>query len=150
MNYLDIYPELQKVQWCDLVKISKWHLIKELLLPLPFLGICFYSLSTYQLMYALPASFFFFLTGLRLSHNAQHNIVGCTKKGCDIILFILSPLMMNSMHAVQVTHLRHHQLCLTPEDEEGFCAKMPFYQAFVYGPLFTIVLPTVSCQSNSP
>ena len=138
MNYLNIYPELQKVLWCDLVKINKWQLTKEILLPLPFLGLCFYFLTEYQLIPALIAAFFFFLTGLRLSHNAQHNIVGCSKKCCDLILFILSPLMMNSMHAVQVTHLRHHKLCLTPEDEEGLCAKMPFYQALIYGPLFTI------------
>lgn len=46
--------------------------------------------------------------------------------------------MMNSMHAVQVTHLRHHTNCLGEGDEEGYCAKMNCFHALLYGPLFTI------------
>ena len=138
MNYLEIHPELKQVRWCDLIKISKTKVLREMVLPLPFLFLCFYFLQQSQYIGGIAAAFFFFLTGLRLSHNAQHNIVGCSKRSCDWILFILSPLMMNSMHAVQVTHLRHHNLCLSPEDEEGYCAHMPFYKAILYGPLFTI------------
>jgi len=150
MNYLDIYPELQNVKWCDLIRISKWKVAREILLPLPFLIISLVLLAKTYFFAALFSLFFFFLTGLRLSHNAQHNIVGCNRKGCDWILFILSPLMMNSMHAVQVTHLRHHNLCLTPEDEEGHCAKMPFYQALFYGPLFTINMHLNALKYGNP
>lgn len=132
------YPELQKVPWRDLIKPNKFRLITEVLLPLPFLISCLILFHHSQIIPAYLASFFFFLTGLRLSHNAQHNILGCSRKICDVILFVLSPLMMNSMHAVQVTHLRHHANCLGDGDEEGLCAKMNGFQAFLYGPLFTI------------
>ena len=55
-------------------------------------------------------------------------------------MFGLSLLMMNSMHVVQVTHLHHHKHCLNEYDVEGHCAKMPFYEAILYGPLFTIYM----------
>ena len=138
MNYIKLYPELEKVRWADLVRVHRIKVIREVLLPLPFLILCIYFMAADLFVVALISAFFFFLTGLRLSHNAQHYIVGCSRKGCEWILFILSPLMMNSMHAVQVTHLRHHKLCLEPDDEEGHCAHMPFYKALIYGPLFTI------------
>ncbi|MCM8525703.1 MAG: fatty acid desaturase [Lentisphaeraceae bacterium] len=138
MNYLKRYPELINVVWQDLAKTNNFRMIAEILLPLPFLSISLVFFYFNKIPEAYFTAFFFFLTGLRLSHNAQHNIVGCSKKTCDIILFCLSLLMMNSMHAVQVTHLRHHANCLGDNDEEGFCAKMKFYEALLYGPLFTI------------
>jgi hypothetical protein len=48
-------------------------------------------------------SFLFFLTGLRQSHNAQHRCLGIGRLGHDIMLFVLSLLMLASMHAVRVT-----------------------------------------------
>ena len=138
MNYLKHHPELKNVPWRDLTEISKKRVLGEVLLPLPFLFISLLLFYFHKIPEAYLAAFFFFLTGLRLSHNAQHNILGCSKKICDIILFCLSPLMMNSMHAVQVTHLRHHANCLGDGDEEGFCAKLRAHEALFYGPLFTI------------
>jgi fatty-acid desaturase len=128
----------QKIQWRDLTELNKFEAIKETLLPAPFFLLILMFLYMNYWVPACIASFFFFITGLRLSHNAQHYTAGCSRKATEWILFILSPLMMNAMHAVQVTHLRHHKFCLEDEDTEGTCAKMPLLKSFLYGPLFTI------------
>src|SRR5262245_3925440 len=101
-------PRLRTVAWRDLVKLSRRERLWELTLSLPWL---IGSLAAYQLGWwwlGTPCSFFFFLTGLRQSHNAQHNCLGISRRSHDAMLSALSVLMLASMHAVQVIHLHHH------------------------------------------
>lgn len=149
MNYLEIYPVLKKVEWFDLVRPGRLRVVFEILLPLPFLLISLFSIHNGWITMAFAGAFFFFLAGLRLSHNAQHYIVGCKRKSCEWVMYGLSILMMNSMHAVQVTHLRHHKHCLDEYDVEGYFAKLPFWQAILYGPLFTVYMHTNAWKLGS-
>jgi fatty acid desaturase len=73
---------------------------------------------------------------LRQSHNAQHYSLGLPRVIQDLILFALSLLMLASMHAVQATHLHHHRHCLEEEDDEGATARLPWWRALLFGPLF--------------
>ena len=133
-------PRLRVVAWRDLVPLNSWERLWELILPLPWLAA---SVGAYQIGWwwlGAPLTFFFFLTGLRLSHNAQHNCLGIGRGVHDLVLFMLSVLMLSSMHAVQVTHLHHHRHCLDKHDVEASHVHLPWWKALFIGPAFPLRL----------
>jgi len=134
------------VQWRDLVFLSRTEKIIELLHPLPWLFASVWLYSRGQLVLGAFASFYFFLTGLRLSHGAQHYSIGVSRWMQDLVLFTLSALMLGSMHAVQASHLHHHRHCLTESDAEGATARLSWWRALLVGPLFPIRLHRAAWQ----
>ncbi len=133
-------PRIRAVQWRDLTRLSRSEVLLELVLPLPWLAASWCLAGTNLFLLALPASFMFFLTGLRLTHNAYHYALGISRRGCDAVMFSLSALMLGSMHAVQINHLHHHRHCLGEHDVEGASARMPAWKAIAVGPLFPVRL----------
>lgn len=133
-------PRLPGVRWRDLVELSSAERAWELLLPLPWLALSLISYSNGWIAPGMSASFFFFLTGLRLSHNCQHCCLGIGRRGHDAVMFILSCLMLASMHAVQVTHLHHHRHCLHDDDIEAGHVGLPWWRVLFGGPKFVIQL----------
>lgn len=124
------------VQWRDLVQITPTEKAIELSLPIPWL---FGSLCAYHFGYfgiGAVCSFFFFLTGLRLSHGAQHYSLGIPRRLQDGVLFGLSMLMLACMHALQTSHMHHHRHCLEDDDAEGSTARLSWWQAILAGPKF--------------
>src|SRR5215218_5572023 len=112
------------VPWRDLLPLTQSEKAWELCLSAPWLA---GALCTYHYGYiAIGAvcSFYFFLTGLRQSHGAQHYALGLPKRFQDGVLFSLSACMLASMHAVQVSHLHHHRHCLEDDDAEGSTARL--------------------------
>ena len=82
----------------------------------------------------------FFLTGLRLIHNAFHSSLGLSRRATEIVLWVMSLMMLGLMHAVQFNHLRHDRLTLGEGDVEGRHAEMPAWRALLFGPAFPILL----------
>jgi hypothetical protein len=74
-------PRVRGIEWRDLVTLSRWEVVRELCLPVPWFGA---SLSLAGLAWSWPVlflpalgcSFVFFLTGLRVIHNAHHYALG--------------------------------------------------------------------------
>jgi fatty acid desaturase len=132
--------DLKKIEWRDLLELSPAEKAWELVLSLPWLAA---SLVCYQTGWIVPGmfcSFYFFLTGLRQSHGAQHYSLGVARRVQDGVLFALSVLMLSSMHAVQASHLQHHRHCLDEDDDEGAAALLPWWKALLTGPLFPLRL----------
>ena len=128
--------KLNSIEWHDLVHLNRKEKFIELTISLPWLFISLFF-AYYELYYlALPCSFMFFLTALRQSHNAYHYSLGISKKATSCVLLMNSILMLCSTRAVKFNHLRHHKYCLGKEDVEGKSAKMPWWKAVLYGPLF--------------
>jgi fatty acid desaturase len=127
---------LPYIYWRDLVPLSFAEKTWEATLPYPWLLASLWSYHAGYILLGLFCSFYFFLTGLRQSHGAQHYSLGLPKRTQDWMLFTLSFLMLGSMHAVQVSHLHHHRHCLDDEDTEGSTARLPWWQAIAIGPLF--------------
>ncbi len=128
------------IEWHDLLTLTPLERAWELLLSLPWLILSLICYANGWWWLGLPCSFYFFLTGLRQSHNAQHYTMGLPRMVQDVVLFALSVLMLSSMHAVQVTHMHHHRHCLDDEDAEGATARLPWWRALLVGPLFPIRL----------
>jgi hypothetical protein len=139
-------PRLRTIVWRDLLDLRRFEIAYELTLSLPWL---LASLATahwriYPL--ALLASFMFFLTGLRQVHNAYHYALGIPRAASEWVMLGLSVLMLGSMHAVQVNHLRHHRYCLGREDVEAMSARLPAWRALLIGPWFPLRLHHCALQ----
>ena len=133
-------PRLSDVEWKDLCDLSKREVSSEVLVYLPWLigSLVFAYLGWYVM--ALGAAFMFFLCGLRQVHGAFHYACGVSPKSHEWLMFVLSPLMMSAMHAVQFNHLRHHRHCMDEEDVEAKSALMPGWKALITGTQFPVLL----------
>jgi fatty acid desaturase len=143
-------PRLASLPWRDLLPLSSLERAWELTLSLPWL---IASLAAYHLhlpLLAIPCSFFFFLTGLRQSHNAQHFALGIPRAAHHAMLFVLSVLMLASMHAVQTTHLHHHRHCLGDDDAEAAHIRLPWWQVILAGPIFPVRLHAAAWKLANP
>ena len=128
------------IEWKDLRTLNQWQVVQELLLPVPWLVGSLAAAAHEWYALALPCSFMFFLTGLRQVHGAFHYSIGVTRRGAELVMGALSALMLGSMHAVQINHLRHHVHCMEDDDVEAMSARMPIWKALVTGPLFPVRL----------
>ena len=133
-------PRIRAISWKDLTKLTRLEIAKELTLSIPWLALSLYLAGRGWYVVAMIASFFFFLTGLRQVHDAHHYNLGLSRPATEWVLFILSALMLGSMHAVQFNHLQHHRSCLEDDDVEARSARMPWWKALLWGPVFPILL----------
>jgi fatty acid desaturase len=150
MNTLDQLKRDDAVEWRDLVRLNTIEKLWESTLPLPWLLLSVFCYEEGWWWAGLACSFYFFLTGLRESHNAQHYALGLPRRLQDLVLFTLSVLMLGSMHAVQTTHLEHHRHCLEPGDVEGATARLPWWKALLAGPFFPFHLHRSAWRIANP
>lgn len=143
---LDLRTARMTVEWRDLVRLTWREKACELTLSLPWLAASWLCYQRGWWPAGLACSFFFFLTGLRQSHNAQHYAIGLPRRVQDFVLAALSVLMIGSMHAVQVTHLHHHRHCLDEEDIEAGHANQRWWRVLAMGPLFPLRLHTAALR----
>ena len=126
----------RQVPWRDLVGLRPVEVVRELLLPLPWLAGSLLLADQGLYLPALALSFVFFLTGLRIVHGGFHGALGLPRRTTEIVLVGFSQLMLGSMHAVRWNHLRHHRHCLADEDIEAMGARRSAWGAIRLGPVF--------------
>ena len=76
-------PRVRSVEWRDLVPVTRWEVVKEVLLSLPWLAASLVLASFHLYPLALACSFIFFLCGLRQVHNAYHYAVGIPRQATE-------------------------------------------------------------------
>jgi len=126
------------IEWHDLTPLSRWQVLHELTLPLPWL---LFSWALYaSALWPLGAigSFMFFLCALRLNHEAIHNNLALSRRSDSVVMHVLSALMLGSNHAEAWCHMRHHKFAMGPEDHEGKCGRMTAWEVLRYGPRFPV------------
>jgi fatty acid desaturase len=133
-------PRIRAVPWRDLLTLTPAERLRELLLPLPWLAAELLAAGHRLWPVALVASFYLFLSGLRLVHDTFHGALGLRSPSNDSVLLALSVMMLSSMHAVRLTHLRHHRACLGTDDVEGAIAGRSAAAALLGGALFPVRL----------
>jgi fatty acid desaturase len=125
------------VEWRDLLALSAAERVRELLLSAPWLALSLVLAHYGVYSLALAASFVFFLAGLRQAHGAFHQSLGLSWRATEAVLFVLSSVMLCSLHAVRFNHLRHHRHCLDASDVEAMGARGSALRALLIGPHFT-------------
>jgi fatty acid desaturase len=142
----DIFLDLRirSIPWRDLTLLRPHEVAAELLLPALLLSLSLLAAAVGWVPVALGLSFMFFLSGLRLVHNAFHHALGLPPWADELVLWAMSFVLLGSMHAIRHNHLRHHALMLGEGDVEGRSALMPWWRALLYGPVFTALLHTTA------
>ncbi|MFL9841807.1 fatty acid desaturase [Sphingomonas sp. ST-64] len=131
-------PALRRVIWRDLVAMRPRDGLVECLHPLPWLALSLTAAAFGIWPLAALASFLFFLTALRLNHEAIHHNLGFGPRGHRIVLHALSALMLGSNSSVAFNHLHHHSKVGTEDDIEGRCGHMTLGQVLAFGPRFPV------------
>jgi len=138
------------VDWHDLTPMSRRDTLREIALPIPWL-LASWALYASPFWFAGPIpSFMFFLCALRLNHEAIHNNLGLSHWGDRIVLHSLSFLIGASNHAVAHGHMVHHKHAMGPEDFEGKCGHMTFWEVLAYGPRFTFDINRAAWAGSKP
>jgi fatty acid desaturase len=138
------------IQWRDLVPMRPIDGLVECCHPLPWLALSWAAAHWAGWVLAAPASFLFFLTALRLNHEAIHHNLGFGPTGHRAVLHGLSALMLGSNHAVAFNHLRHHRHIGTAGDLEGKAGTMRLWQVLAYGPAFPIEMHHAAWREGGP
>jgi len=129
---------LRRVEWRDLVAMRRRDGFLECLHIAPWLLGSWWLAAEALWLPALACSFMFFLTALRLNHEAIHHNLGFGPGGHRLVLHWLSLTMLGSNHAVAFNHLRHHRYVGRDGDVEGKCGRMGLWSVLAYGPLFPL------------
>lgn len=138
------------VRWHDLAVMTPADTLRELAHPLPWLLV---SLALYASPFwpaGFLASFMFFLTALRLNHEAIHGNLGLPRHCDRLVLHGLSFLMGASNHAVAHGHMVHHKHAMGPQDFEGKCGHMTFREVLAYGPRFPLDITREAWKAGTP
>jgi fatty acid desaturase len=143
-------PRLQtKLQWRDLVAVSRAQVAVEVTLPLPWLSAALLCGAFELWSLVVLSTFAMFMTGLRVTHNAFHNTVGIGREVGDWLMFGLSVLLGGAMHAIEYTHLQHHRDCFGANDIEGKIASMPFRRALLHSPKYPLLIHLAALRGGS-
>lgn len=141
---------LREVAWKDLVRMRTIEGIAECLHPLPWLLGSWVLAAASIWPGAVAASFMFFLTALRLNHEAIHFNLGFSRRGHRLVLHGLSAVMLGSNHAVAFNHRRHHAHVGEADDVEGKCGRMSAWRVLAYGPLFPVEMHAEAWRRGNP
>jgi fatty acid desaturase len=140
----------RRVQWRDLVAMRRRDGLAECLHPVPWLLASWWLAGQGLWLLAPACSFMFFLTALRLNHEAIHFKLGFGTVGHRHVLHVLSAFMLGSNHAVAFNHMRHHNHLGTAKDVEGKCGRMSGLRVLAYGPLFPVEMHLCAWQQGGP
>lgn len=141
---------LRTIPWRDLAPMSRREGLIECLHPLPWLLGSWTAAAAGWWPVAASASFMFFLTALRLNHEAIHHNLGLGARGHHLVIHVLSALMLGSNSAVAHNHLRHHRHVGQPDDLEGKCGAMPGWKVILTGPAFPIEMHLAAWRRGGP
>lgn len=141
---------LPTVEWRDLVAPGRFAVARELALPLVALAVALGAgLAGCMPLLAL-ASGALFMAGLRVTHGAFHRSLGLRGRANDLVMLALSALLGGSMHAIEVTHLRHHRDCLADDDVEGRIAALGFWRALLDSPRYPLAIHRAAWRHGAP
>ena len=117
-------PRVRSIPWRDLTRLTWPEVAWELSLSAPWLALSLVMAGRGLYVPAMAASFVFFLTGLRRSTTPTTRPWGSRGRPPRLVMFVLSVLMLGSMHAVRFNHLQHHRHCMGDDDVEAMSARM--------------------------
>lgn len=143
-------PRHADIRWQDLVVLSRLEICRELAMPLLALALALLAGTAGFLGITVLASFTLFMLGLRVTHGAFHRSIGLRGTPNDLAMFTLSALLGGSMHAIEVTHLRHHRDCLGADDVEGHIAAHGFWRALLDSPRYPLAIHRAGWKHATP
>ena len=104
----------------------------------PFLGLTAYAVAAYLEWWWLTPLivFLIFVAVVTVTHDVVHGSLGLSPRQTEWALYAFGAVLLESGHAYRVSHLQHHRVFPGPDDPEGDPARMSFWGAVAYGPVF--------------
>jgi beta-carotene hydroxylase len=120
----------------DLLTTTPWQ--RRLALARPMILLLVYAAAAYLGWWpATPVIvFLIFVAVVTVTHDIVHGSLGLSPQQTDWALFFCGAILLESGHAYRATHLQHHRTFPGTDDPEGDPARMSFWGAVLYGPLF--------------
>jgi beta-carotene hydroxylase len=120
----------------DLLATTRWQRRWACLRPL--VGLAAYAAAAaLGWWWATPVIvFLIFVAVVTVTHDVVHGSLGLGPRQTEWALFLFGAVLLESGHAYRATHLQHHRVFPGPDDPEGDPARMGFWGAVLYGPLF--------------
>jgi beta-carotene hydroxylase len=111
---------------------------RRLALLRPFMGVAVYIIAAHLGLWLLTpiVVFMIFVGVVTVTHDVVHNALGLSKRQTEWALFVFGALLLESGHAYRTTHHQHHRVFPADNDPEGDPARMSFWKALLYGPIF--------------
>jgi beta-carotene hydroxylase len=128
-------PRLEELG-SDLVRTSRRQ--RWLACTRPFLLLAAYGVAvSFGWWWLTPIIvFLIFVAVVTVTHDVVHGALGLGPRQTDWALFIFGALLLESGHAYRTTHLQHHRVFPGPDDPEGDPARLTWWGALLYGPVF--------------
>lgn len=127
-------------------KLSKWQTAVEVLRPWILLSAYILLSLNGHWVWAGLFALFTVLGGFVQMHDTMHSSLGLSKKFNSVLLTLSGLLLLKSGHGMQVTHLRHHGMCLSENDPEGEPANWKFAKVLFQGPYHILTLRLASLK----
>lgn len=126
----------------DLLTTTRWQ--RRLACARPVALLAFYAGAAYLGWWWLTPLLIFliFVAIVTVTHDVVHGALGLGPRQTEWALFFFGAILLESGHAYRLSHLQHHRVFPGPDDPEGDPARMSFWKAMLYGPLF---LPRLWC-----
>jgi beta-carotene hydroxylase len=104
----------------------------------PFLGLAAFVIAAWAGWWWLTPLlvFLIFVAVVTVTHDVVHGSLGLSPRQTEWALFAFGAVLLESGHAYRTTHLQHHRVFPGPDDPEGDPARLGFWGAVLYGPLF--------------
>jgi fatty acid desaturase len=120
----------------DLLTTTPWQ--RRWALLRPFLLVLLFALVWQMRLWWLTplVMFLLFIAIVTVTHDVVHGALGLTPRQSEWWLFLLGAVLLESGHAYRATHHQHHRVFPGPDDPEGDPARMRFWAAVLWGPLF--------------
>ncbi|HKI31184.1 MAG TPA: fatty acid desaturase [Gemmataceae bacterium] len=120
----------------DLLATTPWQ--RRWSLARPYLLVVVFFTAWYAgLGWLTPLIVFLvFVAIVTVTHDVVHNALGLSPRQTEWALFFLGGVLLESGHAYRATHHQHHRVFPGPDDPEGDPARLSFWRAVLYGPVF--------------
>ena len=104
----------------------------------PFVGLAAYAAAVWLgWWWAAPGIvFLIFVAVVTVTHDVVHGSLGLGRRQTEWGLFVFGAVLLESGHAYRLSHLQHHRAFPGPDDPEGDPARLSFWRALLYGPVF--------------
>lgn len=120
----------------DLLTTTPWQRRRALARPF-LLVLCFATAWQTGFWWLTPLlMFLLFIAIVTVTHDVVHGSLGLSPRQTEWWLFVLGAILLESGHAYRATHHQHHRIFPGPDDPEGDPARMRFWTAVLWGPLF--------------
>jgi beta-carotene hydroxylase len=120
----------------DALAVSRRRILLAVARPWLALAIVLVAAAHGWWAVAVLAAVAVFVTDIPLAHDLFHANLGLGRRANGALLTVHGMLILNSGHAIAVTHREHHRRFPGPDDPEAYLDGRPVWRVLAEGPVY--------------